>query len=119
MGNLMGKGVAVNFGQPRVVRKKWKITKIILNVQDFPCVFWMSISTDGRFSTSLLGLDVKITRGLVAGDRETARKLIAHTRSNKQMHMHIVSQQDLAMTLNKSFLFQVRLVSSREEVFKD
>ena len=30
----------------------------------------------------------------MAGDRETARKLIAHTRRNKQMQMHTVLQQD-------------------------
>ena len=49
----------------------------------------------GRFSTSLRGREVKITKGLVLRENDNAKKLVAHTRSNKHMQMLPVSQQDL------------------------
>ena len=53
-----------------------------------------SISTLGRFLTSLRGRDVKIMSGFETGDRDKARKLVAHTRSIKHIQMLAVSQHD-------------------------
>ena len=52
-----------------------------------------SIGTEGRISTSNRGQEVNMTRGLVAGERVTARKPMAHTRSSRNKHMKVVSQQ--------------------------
>ena len=35
-----------------------------------------------------------MTSGVVVGDKEMARKLMAHTRSRREKQMEVVSQQD-------------------------
>ena len=37
-----------------------------------------------------------MTKGEVAGDKEMARKLIAHTKSSREKQMQVDSQQDLS-----------------------
>ena len=63
-----------------------------------------SISTFGRFSTSLRGREVNITKGLDCEDSDKAKKLVAHTRS-RQMHMLEVTQQDLGVDIDSSLGF--------------
>ena len=63
--------------------------------------------TSGKFATSLHGREVNITKGLVWGDKYKAQKLVAQTRSNKQMQMLAVSQQDLGKDID----FHLFLVS--------
>ena len=53
-----------------------------------------SISTFDRFWTLLRGRDVKMTSAFETGDRDKAKKLVAHTRSNKHIQMLAVSQHD-------------------------
>ena len=53
-----------------------------------------SISTLGKFSTSLRGREVKITSGLETGDKDRARKHMAHTSRSKHIQMLAVSQHD-------------------------
>ena len=77
-----------------------------------------SISTLGRFSTSLRGRDVKITSGFETGDRERGRKLVAHTRSIKQIQMLAVSQHDLVDDMNVGLLKPWRS-RTRRQIVKD
>ena len=64
-----------------------------------------SISTLGKFSTSLRGRDVNITKGLDTGDSDNAKKLVAHTRRSSELHMLAVSQQDLGDDIDSSLIY--------------
>ena len=64
-----------------------------------------SISTLGRFSTSLQGRDGNITKGLDTGDSDKAKKLVAHTRRSSEIHMLAVLAQDLGDDIDSSLIY--------------
>ena len=47
---------------------------------------------------------MKITSGFETGDRDKARKLVAHTRSIKHIQMLAVSQHNFGNDMNVGFL---------------
>ena len=52
------------------------------------------ISKSSKFLTSIRGREGKMTRGSEAGNSVTARKPIAHTKSERKKQMKVVSQQE-------------------------
>ena len=69
---------------------------------------------------------MNITKGLVWGDKDRAKKLVAQTKSSKQMQMLAVSQQDLGKDID-FHLFLVseelgrgkRSLRTRKEILED
>ena len=79
-----------------------------------------SISTFGKFSTSLCGREVNITNGLDCGDSDKAKKLVSHMRRSRLRHMlGYMPQQDLGEDIDSLLIFGLRRSGTRRQIFEN